>query len=62
MVHIYQFKREARLEEITELVKNMKRDGDLFDRKKIIVAIMSKYNTSQRTASEYLKIAEFRNG
>jgi hypothetical protein len=61
MVNVYQFKREKRIEEITELVKNMKSSGDVFNKKQIIMTIMMKYDVSQRKASEYLEIAIFKN-
>ncbi len=61
MVHIYDFKREKRIEEITELLKEMIVKGDIISKKEVIAAIMARYNVSQRTASEYFMVAKYKN-
>ena len=61
MVHIYEFKREKRIEEITELLKEMMIKGEMINKKEVIAAIMSRYNISHRTASEYFMVAKYKN-
>ncbi len=61
MVHLYEFKRTARINEIAEMLKNMKAVGEQASKKQIILKIMNAYNISQRTASEYLGVAILKN-
>lgn len=58
MVRIYEYKREKRIEEIAEMLKEMERSGEIEPRKRIITVISLKYNVSRRTAADYLMAAE----
>jgi len=60
-MRIYEFKRQARVEEIRELLKNMEIDGEPMDLKKIITAISAHYNVSRKTAGDYMEAAKFKN-
>lgn len=60
-MRVYEFKREKRIEEIQELLKDMKLKGEVIDNKKLVIAIMNRYNIARRTAGEYLGVAMFKN-
>jgi len=59
MTHQYIWRREQRIEEIKEMLKDNEKEGEFYSRKKLITAISVKYNVSRRTAAEYLDAAQF---
>ena len=61
MVRIYEFKRSKRIEEITELLKSMMKDGEIENKKELLTTICIRYGVSRRTAAEYLATAKMKN-
>jgi hypothetical protein len=60
-MRIYEINREKRINEIAELLKKFKEDGEVYDKKKVLNIIQFKYLVSQRTATEYLGVAILKN-
>lgn len=60
-MRVYEYKREARIQEIKEMLKEEAKEGNIHKRAKLITIISMKYNVSRRTASDYLNVAQFQN-
>jgi len=51
-----------RIEEVAKTLEEAKKQGREVDKTKMIMEIMNQFGVSRRTALEYLKVAEFKNG
>ena len=60
-MRIYEFTRSARIKEIADYVKEELAKGEKMEKRKLIIAIMLRYNVSRRTATDYLETAMLKN-
>lgn len=56
-----QHARKERINEIIEFIQSQESNGEVIVKRDMILALMARYNLTQRTATEYYNQAKFEN-